>query len=59
MQHFFEPCYESGKAERWKIGLKDEADFAVAGIYQEWDEVEGAKKVTHSPRSPSMPTITR
>ncbi|WP_255423070.1 SOS response-associated peptidase [Undibacterium sp. FT79W] len=43
MQHFFEPCYESGKAERWKIGLKDEADFAVAGIYQEWDEIEGAK----------------
>ena len=36
MQHFFEPNYESGKAERWRIGLNDASDFAVAGLYREW-----------------------
>ena len=36
MQDFFEPCYESGKAERWRIGLIDKSDFAVAGLYQQW-----------------------
>jgi len=42
---FFEPCYETGKAERWKIGLnqsQDQApDFAVAGLYKEWEEANG------------------
>ncbi|AZP13302.1 SOS response-associated peptidase [Undibacterium parvum] len=38
MQHFFEPSYESGRAERWQIGLKDASDFAVAGLYKEWRE---------------------
>ena len=36
MQHFFEPNYENGKAERWRIGLHDMSDFAVAGLYREW-----------------------
>jgi putative SOS response-associated peptidase YedK len=38
LQDFFEPSYESGKAERWQIGLHDTSDFAVAGIYRSWDE---------------------
>jgi putative SOS response-associated peptidase YedK len=38
MQHFFEPNYQSGKAERWRIGLNDMNDFAVAGLYREWRE---------------------
>ncbi|MFZ6686371.1 SOS response-associated peptidase [Undibacterium sp. SXout11W] len=42
MQHFYEPCYESGKAERWEIGLKHEDDFAVAALYREWPEENGA-----------------
>lgn len=41
MQAFFEPCYESGRAVRYRIGLKDEADFAVAGLYQEWVDASG------------------
>lgn len=41
MQNFFEPCYESGKAERWRIGMKDASNFAVAGLYKEWDEENG------------------
>lgn len=42
MQDFFEPCYESGKAERWRIGLLNESDFAVAGLYRIWPEENGA-----------------
>ncbi len=38
MQAFFEPNYESGKAERWKISLINQSDFAVAGLYQSWPE---------------------
>ena len=38
MQDFFEPCYESGKAERWRIGIRDESDFAVAGLFKIWPE---------------------
>ena len=33
LQDFFEPNYESGKAERWQIGLHDSSDFAVAGLF--------------------------
>lgn len=44
MQNFFEPNYESGKAERWKIGVLEgalETDFAVAGLYRSWEEADG------------------
>lgn len=41
MENFFEPNYESGKAERWQIGLHDQTDFAVAGIYRSWQEEDG------------------
>ena len=37
LQNFFEPNYESGKAERWKIGLHDAKDFAVAGLFRTWE----------------------
>lgn len=43
LSHFFEPNYESGKAQRWKIGLKDDSDFAVAGLYRPWDESDGTE----------------
>ena len=42
MQHFFEPNYENGQAERWRIGLHDTSDFAVAGLYKEWPEADGS-----------------
>ncbi|NHT33122.1 hypothetical protein A9R10_18920 [Aeromonas piscicola] len=41
MSGFFEPCYESGKAERWRICMADGAPFAVAGIWRAWQEVRG------------------
>lgn len=40
---FMEPNYESGKAERWKIGMVDGAPFAVAGVYRTWPEADGGQ----------------
>jgi putative SOS response-associated peptidase YedK len=40
LQDFFEPNYESGKAERWQIGLQELSDFAVAGVYRSWEPAE-------------------
>jgi len=41
MTGFFEPCYESGKAERWRINMADDSPFAVAGIWRAWPEEQG------------------
>lgn len=41
MTAFFEPCYESGKAVRWGIGMADESMFAVAGLWREWEGEAG------------------
>ncbi|MGY6037787.1 SOS response-associated peptidase [Aeromonas sp. AE23HZ002T15] len=41
MTGFFEPCYESGKAERWRISMADNGPFAVAGIWRAWPEEQG------------------
>lgn len=42
MMGFFEPCYESGKAERWRIGLASGQPFAVAGLWRTWMEGDGS-----------------
>ncbi|MBV8634888.1 MAG: SOS response-associated peptidase family protein, partial [Burkholderiaceae bacterium] len=41
MKWFYEPNYESGKAERWAIGMADGEPFCVAGLWREWEEEEG------------------
>nr|WP_307720883.1 SOS response-associated peptidase family protein [Duganella sp. BJB475] len=41
MTAFYEPCYESGKAVRWGIGMADQSMFAVAGLWREWEGEEG------------------
>lgn len=41
MTGFFEPCYESGKAERWRISMAYGKPFAVAGIWRAWQEGQG------------------
>lgn len=45
MTTFYEPCYESGKAVRWGIGMADQSMFAVAGLWREW---EGDSGLEHS-----------
>ena len=42
MQHFYEPCYESGRALRHAIGMADDAPFWVAGLWREWQEADGS-----------------
>ncbi|MBM2886457.1 SOS response-associated peptidase family protein [Chromobacterium phragmitis] len=42
MQAFYEPCYESGKAVRWRIGMADNKPFAVAGLWRSWKEMDGS-----------------
>lgn len=34
VQAFFEPCYESGKAVRWRIERADGKPFGLAGIWE-------------------------
>ncbi|WP_018150818.1 SOS response-associated peptidase [Leeia oryzae] len=43
MLGFFEPCYESGKAERWQIGMADGSPFAVAGLWRTWQTATGER----------------
>jgi putative SOS response-associated peptidase YedK len=43
MTCFFEPNYESGRAERWGIGMQDDAMFFVAGLWREWGEPDGGR----------------
>ncbi|KAA1004351.1 SOS response-associated peptidase [Paraburkholderia panacisoli] len=39
---FFEPSYESGKAVRWRIGMADGQPLAIAGLWRQWTEPDGA-----------------
>ncbi|WP_307581297.1 SOS response-associated peptidase [Pseudoduganella violaceinigra] len=41
MTAFYEPCYESGKAVRWGVGMADESMFAVTGLWKEWESDAG------------------
>lgn len=41
LQSFFEPNYENGRAERWELGLQEQSDFAVAGLFRIWKEGNG------------------
>ena len=36
VEAYFEPCWETGKAVRWKMTLKDGHVFALAGIWERW-----------------------
>ncbi|MDF3883095.1 SOS response-associated peptidase [Cupriavidus basilensis] len=41
---FFEPNYESGpKSVRWRIWLKGEPEFAIAGLWRAWPREAGAE----------------
>lgn len=42
MAWFYEPCYESGRAQRHAIGMRDDSLFFVAGLWREWNEADGS-----------------
>jgi putative SOS response-associated peptidase YedK len=48
MKTFFEPNYETGNPVRWRIGMADDSDFAVAGIWKEWPRPDGTKSLAFS-----------
>jgi putative SOS response-associated peptidase YedK len=33
---FYEPCYETGKAVRWRIARADAAPMGIAGLWSRW-----------------------
>lgn len=55
VQAFYEPCYESGKPVRWQIRRRDEAPFALAGI---WETRPAFDEPSQRLRSFSMLTIS-
>lgn len=36
VQSFYEPCWETGKAVRWKMALASGEPFALAGLWERW-----------------------
>lgn len=38
VDHFYEPNYESGKAVRWKIAVSSNAPFAIACLWEQWND---------------------
>jgi putative SOS response-associated peptidase YedK len=47
VEAFYEPCWETGKAVRWKITLRDGHVFALAGIWERWHR-DGREVVSFS-----------
>lgn len=43
--HFFEPCYETGRAIRWQIGMATGEPFGIAGLWQRWVDPQSAEQV--------------
>lgn len=37
----YEPCWESGRAVRWRIARADGAPLAIAGLYAHWQAPDG------------------
>ncbi|MBB5016741.1 putative SOS response-associated peptidase YedK [Chitinivorax tropicus] len=35
-KYIYEPCYASGTAMRWQIGMADGQPFAIAGLWRTW-----------------------
>lgn len=45
---FYEPNYETGKAQRWRIESADGAPLAIAGIWERWRAPGGEAVVSYS-----------
>ena len=46
MDNFFEPCWETGNAVRWRIARADGKPFAVAALWEHWTDPASAEVVT-------------
>jgi putative SOS response-associated peptidase YedK len=45
-EHFFEPCWETGKAVRWQIQQHGDVPMGIAGIYNKWRDPQGVEVFT-------------
>lgn len=45
-EHIYEPCYETGHAVRWRIGLAGGVPMGIAGIYEDWIADDGTRRFT-------------
>lgn len=43
-EFIYEPCYESGKMVRWRIGQAGAVPLGIAGIYREWTQPATGRK---------------
>lgn len=46
MDSYFDPCWETGHAVRWRIGRTDGAPMACAGVWERWRDPAGTDVVT-------------
>lgn len=46
MEAFFEPNWEGESHVRWRVGMADGSPFAVAGLYRQWQEPDGAVRTS-------------
>ena len=46
LDHFFEPNYVTGKAQRWRIALASQEPFGIASIWDTWTNPTTGKLVT-------------
>ena len=46
LDNFYEPNYESGKAERWKIELAAKEPFGIASLWETWTDPNSGQVVT-------------
>lgn len=44
-REIFEPCYETGKAVRHRIWLKDQPEFGIAGLWRTWPRPGGGAQI--------------
>lgn len=45
-EHLYEPCWETGHAVRWQIGLPMAVPMGLAGIWSEWTDANGIARLT-------------
>lgn len=46
MECYFDPCWETGAAVRWRIRRADGEPFACAGLWERWQDPASAETIT-------------
>jgi putative SOS response-associated peptidase YedK len=46
LDHFYEPHYGSGKAQRWQIALASQEPFGIASIWDTWTDPSSGELIT-------------